>query len=233
MADTTDVYKFLKPLVGGSENEWGGNLNDNFDELDDLLSGEKPVNGIDIQSGSIDGSLITGEIGQSDDDLEDDQEPLKIHPDTHIRGKVDRLTGLNPDASDDNDKGAGVIEDCVIKARDLEVKGRIKENNVIKGSATSTTFNPDAGTVQYMFAPSADCEFDVRLTDAGEEVTVILEKTSDTAVNIEWSANGSSQVYWVGGGSPDLEIGINVIQFFSFDGGTGTRVIGAFSGVAS
>lgn len=40
MADTTDNYGFLKPLVGGSENEWGGNLNDNFNELDKLLSGE-------------------------------------------------------------------------------------------------------------------------------------------------------------------------------------------------
>jgi len=117
----------------------------------------------------------------------------ELHPDTHLNGKVNKLTGMTPDAADDNDKGLGLIEDCVIEARDLEVAGY----------------------------------------DAGEEITVILEKSSDTAVNIEWSANGSSQVYWVGGGSPDLEIGINVIQFFSFDGGTGPRVVGAFSGVAS
>ena len=233
MADTTDKNGFLKPLVGGSENEWGGNLNDNFNELDDLLSGERPVNGINIESGSIDGSLITGEIGKPDFDLEDGEEPLKLHPDTHLNGKVDKLTGMSPDATDDNDKGQGLIEDCVIKARDLEVEGYVKEKSYIKSHSTSATFNPNDGTLQYMFLSGNEYEFNINLGAAGEQVTLILRKEGADVVNVEWEANGNDSVRWMGGASPDLDQGLNVIQFFSFNDGTGVRVIGAFSGIAS
>ena len=233
MADTTDKYKFLKPLVGGSENEWGGNLNDNFDEIDDLLSGERPVIGINIESGSIDGSLLTGIIGKPDDELGTDEEPLQLHPDTHLNGKVDLLTGLNPDAAEDNDKGLGIIQDCVIKARDLEVAGSIKENSYIKANSTAATFNPDDGTLQYMSLSGIEYEFNIRLSNPGEQITLILQKQGTGVVNVEWEANGTDSVKWMGGSSPDLDQGLNVIQFFSFYDGAGVRVIGAFSGIAS
>lgn len=233
MADTTDNYQFLKPLVGGSENEWGGNLNDNFNELDDLLSGERPVNGINIESGSIDGSLITGEIGKPDFDLEDDEEPLKLHPDTHINGKVDKLTGLKPDASDDNDKGLGLIEDCVIKARDLEVDGYVREGSYIKPHSTDANFNPNDGTIQYMYLSANEYEFNIDLRADGEQITLILDKEGADVVDVVWTANGSGAVKWMGSTGPDLDQGLNVIQFFSFNDGTAVRVIGAFSGIAS
>ena len=235
MADTTDKYGFLKPLVGGSENEWGGNLNDNFDELDDLLSGEKPVNGIDIQTGSIDGSLITGEIGQSDDDLEDDEEPLKVHPDTHISGKVGVLTGLNPDAADDNDKGPGIIDDCIIKARDLEVAGYIREGCVTMPFGTEMTLNPDKGTIHHIQSQtdSSNVKLDFSTVNHGEELTVIFEKGDDTAQNVTWETTSGMQIKWIGGGSPDIEKGLNVIQLFTIQTPSGIVCIGAPSGVAT
>ena len=115
MADTAK-YKFIKPTVGGSENAWGGNLNDNFDKLDDLLGGEQPVNGINIESGTIDGSLITGEIGGTDPD-----NPTSIHPDTEISGKVKKLTGM--------DDPNGKIEGVSIDARDITIDGKVVEGN--------------------------------------------------------------------------------------------------------
>jgi hypothetical protein len=233
MADTTENYGFLKPLVGGSENEWGGNLNDNFNELDKLLSGESPVNGINIESGSIDGSLITGELGKPDIDLEDEEEPLKLHPDTHLNGKVNKLTGMTPDAADDNDKGLGLIEDCVIEARDLEVAGYVKEGSIVKAHSTDATFNPNDGTIQYMYLSANEYEFDINLRAAGEQVTLILQKEGADVVDVVWTANSSGAVKWMGGASPDLDQGLNVIQFFSFEDGTGIRVVGAFSGIAS
>lgn len=36
---TTTTYSLEKPTVGGSENTWGGDWNDNADKIDDLLDG--------------------------------------------------------------------------------------------------------------------------------------------------------------------------------------------------
>ena len=38
MANTTNYY-FNKPTVGGSQNSWGGDLNENWDKIDKLLHG--------------------------------------------------------------------------------------------------------------------------------------------------------------------------------------------------
>ena len=58
MPTTTTTYTFNKPTVGGDEDAWGGYLNGNWDSVDDLLDGTTPVTGIDINSGSIDGTAI-------------------------------------------------------------------------------------------------------------------------------------------------------------------------------
>jgi len=54
----TTNYSFATPTVGASLNTWGADLNGNTEKVDDLLGGDVPITGIDINSGSIDGTPI-------------------------------------------------------------------------------------------------------------------------------------------------------------------------------
>jgi len=60
MPTNTTTYSFQKPVVGADEDDWGGYLNSNWDKVDDLFDGTTAITGIDINSGTIDGTVIGG-----------------------------------------------------------------------------------------------------------------------------------------------------------------------------
>jgi len=59
MANTfTETYNLEKPEVGAAADTWGTTINEGLDSIDDLLDGTTPITGIDIDSGTIDGTAI-------------------------------------------------------------------------------------------------------------------------------------------------------------------------------
>ena len=112
MTTPTKNYGLTKPDVGGSENEWGGLLNGDLDEIDALLGGDSPINGINIESGTIDGSTIEGTIDN-----------VVLGPDNEISGKVGTLTG------DDS----STISGCDITAKKLGVRDEMLKRSLNTG----------------------------------------------------------------------------------------------------
>lgn len=231
MSGKTKHYSLVKPTVGGSENEWGGNLNDDLDDIDALLGGDEPVYGINIQPNpntgpddnetSIDGSVITGEIGNGDPD-----NPTTINPETVISGKVKKLVGL-----DDPD---GKITNCDVSTRKLEIGESITENVVSVGTSNKVTFNAADGTMHYLTALNDNQEITL-IIGGGQSMTLMMGWGAGSAPSsIVWKISGSTApILWVGGGSPDIVDGINIVQIWAIDGPMGKQVFGAGAGAAS
>lgn len=216
----TKNYAFVKPTVGGSENEWGGNLNDDLDKIDALLGGDSPVNGIKIDSGEISGEAISGEIGGVNDGI-------AIHPDVEISGKVKALVGMdNPD---------GTITNVDVYCRQIEIDGKVTEGQAPFVTGTTATLSADSGSIHsVLINQSTTYTYNMDMRQAGQGITLMINKQTTDATNIVWKWNNASNaVKWIGGGQPDLNIGINVIQFWTANAGNGTELFGAYSGVAS
>lgn len=211
MPTPTKNYALTKPDVGGSENEWGGYLNGDLDKIDALLGGDEPINGIDINSGSVDGIVIEGTV-----------DSITLGPNTSVNGEVGTLTG----------KAGSSISGCDINAEDLSVEKSITENQHNLATGDNVSVLAANGTMQFL--PSTSAAQSITLVLAvGQSVTLAMRwGDPNNPPAIAWAAQ-SAGLAWVGGGSPNLNVGVNVVQFWCMDFGTGPVVCGAYTGVVS
>jgi microcystin-dependent protein len=128
MAVNTTTYSFLKPIVGGDVNLWGGYLNDNSDKLDDLFDGTASVAGIDINGGSIDGTPIGAAVASTG--------AFSALTGTTIDGPVGSVT-----------PAAGTFSNLVATTADINA-------GTFDGVVGGTT--PAAGTFSNLVATTAD-----------------------------------------------------------------------------
>ena len=103
-------------------------------------------------------------------------------------------------------------------------------------TSTSPTFSPDNGSIAVgIINQSTTYNYNLAMPEKGQSLTLILNKSTSDNTNIVWKHNNNSNaVLWVGGGEPALNVGVNIIQFFTADyNQTGPKLFGAYVGVAS
>ena len=130
----------------------------------------------------------------------------------------------------------GKIEDVSVDARDITIDGKVVEGNASPVTSTSPTFSPENGSIAVgIINQSTTYSYNIAMPEAGQSMTLILNKSTTDNTNILWKHNGNDNVtLWVGGGAPALNVGLNIIQFFTADyNGTGPKLFGAYVGVAS
>lgn len=175
MADTTTTnYSFTKPEVGASEDTWGGKLNDNWDDLDAVLSGiDATLQGgtplpIDVSEGlwSISGTEVTATAAE-------------LNLLDGVTATTAELNYLDVTTLGTSESSKAVTSDANGKTK---FSGALVET-VHALSGTSAALDPTNGTIQ-----THNIAADTTYTDSlssGESMTLTVTSAS-TSYAINW-----------------------------------------------
>ena len=220
MPTTTTTYTFNKPTVGGDEDAWGGYLNGNWDSIDDLLDGTTPVTGIDINSGSIDGTPI-GAASASTGAFT----TMSVSSTFTLGGTAITATAAEINYLDVTTLGTSEAS----KALTADANGVVTFDNGISEEYTAVTSSSNATTVNlrdgtnFSHTLTENTTFTFSNPAASGKVSSFTLKLVQDASASGYTVTWPSSVDWPAATAPTLTATASAVDYFVFishDGGT-------------
>lgn len=240
MPTTTTTYTFNKPTVGGDEDAWGGYLNGNWDSIDNLLDGTTPVTGIDINSGSIDGTAIGANSASTGNFSTLSIAGTAI---TSTAAELNILDGVTSTATELNLLDGATVTTAEINYLDITTLGTSEASKAVTADANGVVTFDNGISEEYTAVTSSTNATTVNLRDGTNFSHTLTENTTFTFSNPAASGKVSSftlklvqdasasgftvtwpaAVDWPAATAPTLTATASAVDYFVFishDGGT-------------